>query len=351
MGLPFRAVIDGKGLPHAAAYYRAFPREPSPAGPLTVPPASIAALHDNLLSAVLDEMAKVAPGGTVLLVCHGALSGDGLILRTGSGRGGEGFLTADMERLLTAGEAEEEAGRIRKMPQHSPEEQSAKADAWSALLNKLQPGSVNGTVTVDEVSRHYRRWLQVVAESVGTNEAGLLALVKKMNAVRALRLGRVEIRACDAGRSPAMMRTLKRFFNCDRLLAPSDETFYLGPIPVDSADVTAMTPAWAQRERKGLSRVFKGGTFTLTIEELASFKYKGSGVAQGPDLPNPMGRRLHKLEPSWDAAKGFVDEFIMPGSTYKKGGFPVAGFWDPQNTMLPFVLPNEKYYLNRIHMM
>jgi hypothetical protein len=343
----FRTIIDGKGLPHAAGYYRTFPREPSPAGDLRIPASSIATLHSGSLAGVLDEMAKVAPGGTVLLVCHAALPGDGLILKTGPGRGGEAFLTEDMERLLKAGEAETAADVIRHLPQRTAADQDAKAAAWAALLNRLVPGTVNGTVTLNEVAPVYHRWLQAVGESMGTNEHGVLSLVKKMNAVRALHLDRVEIRACDAGRKPSMMNTLKTFFNCTHLLAPVNETFYLSAIPVDSADVTVMTPAWAHKF-PGVSRVFRHGTFTMTIRELARFSYKGSGVGLGPDRPNPMHGRHHLLDPYWEGVKRFIGAYIQPNSSYVRGGFPVAGFWDPQDAQRPFVLPNEVSYMMRI---
>ena len=54
----FRAIIDNSphGLPHAAPYYKVFPREPSPAGHMAISAKQMSLLQNPSLRNVLDEI-------------------------------------------------------------------------------------------------------------------------------------------------------------------------------------------------------------------------------------------------------------------------------------------------------
>ncbi len=302
----FRAIIDASGLPSAAPYYQAFPREPSPAGAMKVERSKTVALANIHLGAVLDQMARVGTGGVVLLVCHGVSTGLLIPLAPGGGLDA----TADsLEVIATVGTIHDESKAIRAMPEKTDDEKNAKLAAWREFFRRRKIVEITGEFTLREAAKAFQDWLNNQGKRLLISSAALLALVTKSRAVQAKKLKRVEIRACSAGKNKDTMKVLKAFFGCEALLAPKATTFYLTPIFVDSVanwpSVVHWDPGHLERLRggrlpgplgrltpenlraQGKRRFFFGkhAAFTMSIWEIAAFKFAGMGAA---------GRRLSR---------------------------------------------------------
>jgi hypothetical protein len=394
---PVRLIIHGgaDGLPDAPGYYRMFPREPSPAGAMTLSPGMTTVLATGNFEAVLDEMLKASAGDVVMLVCH-AYS-DGMLLHL---TGGSSALIekGTIERLEKIEAAEKEAGAIGALP--SEEKQVA---AWKKLIDRLAPGSIQGSFTSAEGQAFYEKWLDVQAGDLRLTgkspRAVLRRLLDKIKRLRALQLSRVELRACNLGSSDEGMKAAKRLFGCKQLLAPSTGTFFMSRLPVFTLPQLADffqerakhprvrspnprgAPALDRRKMLGLlhtgtTRTFTGNELTIigtiveggmgrfgigllpvigpdttvavAIEEVSAFHYRGFTAAKGS---------AGATTPTWKYVAEFLGNFVMPGTSYSSGLFPLAGFWTPDRVWpasvdaedrVPFLLPNEKQYLDFI---
>jgi hypothetical protein len=370
----FRLIIDSgtHGLPHAPGFYADNPREPSPEGTMTLSAKTTVSLPQMTFSGVLDEMAKVAEGGTVMLICHGSGT-TGFLVRLDSSANAKQASVAALKVISDLEAPEAEAAKIRAMPQKSDAEKAAKVAAWTALVNRLQPNAISGTVTVVEAERQYEAIITMRAGNLGITAQSLRSLIRKMQKVRERKLKRVEVRACGVGAQEALMKSLKAFFGCGKFLAPKAETFYLPKTSVDVIASGSGAPAFKGWEpdprfrvrdpgirvgnpivemRKlsgGKQRVFTVNgkpAFTLRIWELYPFVYTALGAAPSPAGASPA--RGQSPAPDWNLVRDFIRAFISPASTHKSGAFRIAGFWDTSSASLPFVLPNEKEYVNLI---
>lgn len=374
-------IVDSSadGLPQAAVYYRAFPRELSPLGELALKVANMKELRRISLDAVLDEMQKAGPGGIVVLVCHAYRHGMLLPLAPGSTS-----VFADIDNLATIDKiigAEAEVASIRALPAKSPQI----IERWTKLLNSLQPGWVVGTISAQEAEGAYAKWIGGWAKTFEfKTSAALRDFLKKVVKLRTLKLSRIELRACNIGSEPDTMEAVRKFFGVDHLTAPIVGTFF-GWVPV-----FAMAPANGLSDHLGvigaaqqpgplraLPRVLDARSgalmaqtdhsrraflpvegyvfdprndpslkaahfqFILTIDEIAAFKY--SLFAYVVAAPNSHS-------PNWSKVRNFLDEWVMPGSTYASGGFPLAGLWTAEEGVVetPYVLPGEMGYLRCI---
>src|SRR5262249_47659506 len=139
---------------------------------------------------------------------------------------GSSAVRQSMETMQKLIGFEAEAAQIASLPE------PARGDAWAKLLNEITPGSVHGPITASEGEAAYLKWLDAQATAFKMPgrppHARLRRLIGKIRAVRALELERVELRACNIGDNRASMKTVRRFFGCKKLLAPSAETFFVG---------------------------------------------------------------------------------------------------------------------------
>ena len=93
-----------------------------------------------------------------------------------------------------------------------------------------------------------------------------------------------------------------------------------------------------------------GAAFVMKIWELELFKYAAMGAAGRP--LRQVGPQ--NLEPDWNDVRQFIHNYVMPASTYRRGPFRAAGFWEPDYKVkkgqkkLKWVLPNEPEYLSAI---
>jgi hypothetical protein len=375
-------IIDGShdGLKEAATYYRAFPHEPSPLGELSFSKDNIKVMHPNAsLDIALDEMLKVGAGGIVVLVCHAYTHGLLLTLATGNDE-----VFADIDNLATIDKviaAESEVSKIRALQAQSGQNQAA-AEKWKQLLNSLQPGWVVGTISVDEGAKAYSQWIRGWAKTFKFKDAShLVSFAQKVVRLRTLKLSRIELRACNIGSDDTTMEAVRKFFGVDHLTAPIVGTFF-GMVPVfamapENGVSSAIgvigagrTPGPTQRlplllqardgalmaqtnhSRRGFVPVEniaydaripsslgpRHYQFILTVDEVAAFKY--SFFAYVVTSPNSRS-------PNWKIVREFLAEWVMPGSTYTTGSFPIMGLWTADEGMpdMPYVLPNESGYL------
>ena len=372
MATAFLAIFDETGLPNAAPYYQQFPREPSPRGDMRLSTKVMKRVSNMTLGTLLDQMALIGAGGVAMVVCHGVTTG--LLIRVASNGT---FAESDaLKVIMSAAEVDDLAAKIKAMPARNETELKAKLAAWKKLMTERKIANVAGELTQVEAEKVYRQWFENEAKRVRIKSATLRELIKKMKAVRAKALERVEIRACSAGQNKDTMETLKRFFGCGRLLAPTGTTFFLHPFFIDSVRSWPSIVHWdpVRREREAGNRVRLAGplsrlhanllrssgekreflqwgaAFVMKIWELEPFKFAAMGAAGRP--LRTVGPR--NLEPDWQDVRQFVHQFIMPASTYRQGSFRAAGFWEPSYTprkgqpKLQWVLPNEPEYLAAI---
>ena len=407
--MALRLIIDGshEGLPHAPGYYRTFPREPSPAGDLDLRGVPTTVMHTPSVETVLDEMIRTGSGATVMLVCHAW--DNGLLLDWTPG-GASTAVRQSMETMEKLMGFEAEAEQIATKPEQ------ARGDAWAKLLNRITPGSVHGQITASEGEAAYLKWLDGQATSFKmpgrSPRARLRRLIGKIRAVRALELDRLELRACNLGNSPDSMKVVRRFFGCKKLLAPSAETFFIGPASVFPMHYLANYFLKGGREpsivagtstiRDRIPQPRGRNPFVNYYDVLTSLHRPTTRMffSKIPDTSNRWAikhgkdavtaymlprtpellavrivqtSRFSYLCPwmavisdsstaltNWAKVREFVTDDIMPGSSYREGALPLAGFWliggdEPalpawpaESKNIPFVLPNEPGYLERI---
>lgn len=386
-GTDAHLVIDSRpaGLPHAPGYYATFAQEPSPLGLLKLDAKRTTALGANAsLATLLDALAGLGTDAAVVVVCH-AYS-QGLLLPVaplGQNVSADGQTLAALETIV---DAEVEAKRIRKLPDATAADKAARVAAWTALINKVQPGALQGTASEAELAAFYAKWLNHQAQRMefGNNGAARLsALVDQVVKVRGLKIARLEFRACNLGNAAAM-EVVRKFFGAAKLTAPTVGTFYISPIPVDvlarldtgrtghdpPQHATAQRPGglgWPSAADIAGSRLHLADTghttrgfleaalplfvgfrgiclstpvryhrFELTVDEVRAFHY----TARGAVVSTGDGRT-----PDWKAVAEFVRGHFQSDSTYAQGPFPIAGLWTPGGSV-PFVLPLEATYVS-----
>src|SRR5262249_55813157 len=216
-----------EALPPPPASYRTSPPEPSPAGDLDLQGVPTTVMNTPSVETALDEMIHAGQGATVMLICHAW--NDGLLLDWTPGSDSPA-LRQSMETMEKLIGFESEAAQIPAQPE------PARGDAWAKLLNEITPGSVHGQITASEGEAAYLKWLDAQATALKMPgrppHARLRRLIGKIRAVRGLELERVELRACNIGDNRDSMKAVRRFFGCKKLLAPSAETFFVGPTAV-----------------------------------------------------------------------------------------------------------------------
>lgn len=397
MAAPVRIIVHtgGHGLGEAVDYYTKFPWEPSPAGDMSLDKKNIVQVKDATLETVLQEMAKAGSGGTVLLVCHAY--NDGLLMPVAKGALGSAG-TEEIGHLLGVSAAQRKVKLIRAMPSGNAAEKKAKTDAWLELHRGITSKPLFGDdVTLEALERNYNQWLDDVAYDDlflrgATRRDVLISLVQAMEKTQALKLERVELRACDIGRSSSAMSKVKQLFGCSKLLAPTVSTFYLKGVPVTTLKIfshryiaehpvgnfrppgpvgrTVKEPAdfvievvrknpgtrlfWdveygyipPENPRPGPNK-YDSGTSTIKlkrhvlamlVEEVKKYYFRGSASTWDEAGPN---------QPQWENAQKFVKDFVMSKAAYKKGSLTLAGFWTPGESD-PWLLPNEPEYVDHI---
>jgi hypothetical protein len=218
------AFVHTSTHPMAMPFYRQFPLDPIPLpGPGYLTVSQVVPLADKkietLLQAIID--AKVPKGGAILLVTHGI--DQGIDFSLGKGRG---------------------------MTLHVP-----------ALLHLRE--NVEGRLSDEETAK---KLLMVDNKTLKPQVAWLDELKALMAKVQALNLSRVDLRACEVGKSRDTLKRLQWFFNAELCCAPDAHDTY-GPLP--SPIPTQNEKAW----REFLTKYPKAVTAEAGSERYA-FGYK-----------------------------------------------------------------------------
>ncbi len=379
---------DDAGLPHAPAYYAAFPQEPSPFGVLTFAPAKTTVMRANYsLFVALPELAKAGSGGAAVLVCHAYQ--DGLLLPVAPQGASVFAVTKTMDTIDSLIEDEATHDRIRAMPQTTDAERKAVTDAWTNFINGLPGGHIDGQFTEAEAEKLYQQWFGQQAISLEFRSAAdLRELLKRVKALRTAKLDRIELRACNIGGNSTTMDRVRKFFGCNRLTAPTVGTFFavvaVGPLVVggraggahiptlqagplrhddfgDAAVSTALTlrtettrgflPFSGARVTLGgetdhqrspsplfphTIEPYHGFRFVLRIEETTAFHYHTAAWAAGSATAPP---------PDPDIIRQFCALAFKADTSFHATALPHAGLWTPDKPNQPFVLPLEREYL------
>lgn len=175
--------------PAAGPYYLQFPLEPIPpadsADYLTVAPPI--ALADNRATTLLAAIvAHVKPGGSVLLVCHGT----------------------DKNLKIQIGLGEDDVLQVEAL--------------------KMLRANVEGELDDAETAKRLKFADVKGGDPTGVRRLG--ALKAAMAKVHALGLTRVDLRACNTGRSTDTLKRLQWFFGAGLCCAP-DAFDAFGPLP------------------------------------------------------------------------------------------------------------------------
>lgn len=203
------AFIDSSAHPSAEGFYTAFPDEPVvPTG--TVKVATIVSVPDmtvlSLLRAIAAQKRK-----NILIVCHGNSTSPLIPLVEGSDIRLRAF-NADLLVSWVNGE-QTEASMERFI---KPE------GAWTKWSDLREQG----------------------------------AFTRLLKAVRKLKLERVELRSCNTGSNESSMKSLREFFNCARLSAP---TILDGYAPIDFGRATKSKATWNAFRKKHRVRIEQNG--------------------------------------------------------------------------------------------
>lgn len=402
-GIPIIIQSGVHGLGIAADYYKQFPLEPSPAGDLDLTNAKIVKVDPMTFDQLLVELAKSPAGGTVLIVCHAhdesgsVLLSSGLFMLLAPGSGV--FAIDDAFQLLKeAGDATRRAKTIRDMPQKTAEEKKAKSDAWIGLATDFRLGFPPNNATLPQLDQFFEQGLDTVARKELQLPGGaksLKSMLEHVEKVQALKLDRVEFRACKIGKDTTTLGHLKDLFGCSKLLAPAARTFYIGHMPVNTIDdfnsrfrtdhrsgtfrppgstgnpnnpddyTTAIPNDWHtemllrnpktrlfwdvqygyippkdRRHDSGTTTIkMQGPVMGMVVEEVAPSRYRASAAAW---------HQLAKHKPDWNDASTFVHQYIMKTAKYSSGDPMIAGFWTP-NEDPPWLLPVESDYVDHIN--
>jgi len=404
-GIPIIIQSGVHGLGIAADYYQQFPWEPSPAGDLDLANAKIVKVDPMTFDHLLVELAKSPPGGTVLIVCHAhdesgsVLQSSGLFMLLAPGSGV--FAIDDAFQILKeAGDANRRAKTIRDMPSKTDEEKKAKSDAWIGLATDFRLGFPPDNATLAQLDQFFEKGLETVARQelkLAGGAKSLKSMLDHVEKVQALKLDRVEFRACKIGKDKTTLGHLKDLFGCSKLLAPAARTFYIGHMPVNTIDdfnslfrrdhrsghfrapgstgnpstnpddyTTAIPNDWQTEMllRNPKTRLFwdveyghippkdprhdsgtttikmKGPVMGMVVEEIRPSWYRGYAAAW---------HATAKHKPAWADASTFVHQYIMKNAKYSSGDPMVAGFWTPDDVELPWILPVESDYVDHIN--
>jgi hypothetical protein len=256
-------IIDARkdGLPDAPVYYRTFPAEQSPLGEISLSQAKTLAMTNSSLDVALDGMLTAGARAVVVLVCH-AYS-DGLLLPIAPGGKTALAVKDNMALIDRVIKAQAEGAAITALPTTTSQQQQAVIDRWTKLLNDLQPGSVQGQFTTKEAQAFFDKWLDMEARNMEIrSRADLQKLTAKVLKVRALKLSRLELRACNIGKKSDTMDAVRKFFGADFLTAPTVSTFYMGLLPVSTMAVR-VSPR-RNRNISGSGSVVRGGTIAAS---------------------------------------------------------------------------------------
>ena len=388
-------VIDGRkdGLPSAPGYYHVFPKEPSPFGELELAAARTTVMNaDSSLDSALQAMARAGAGGTIVIVCH-AFTG-GLLLPIAPNGGTIFAIVVNLQIVEIALGAEAEAAGIRNAPHKTEDDKKAVLAAWAKLFNRIQPGSIKGTFTEAEAEKFYAKMVnEFVSKLNFSGPSALRQFLARLRKVRDLKISRLELRACNIGSDAVTMDFIRNFFAVQHLTAPMREAFYHQPMPVDvmwaankvgvgssrhvprgfrlpgSIGQAHVTVREGNDPRLGPGSIdintsisllgARGHTMRgflqnwalqptgwlkfyqliLTIDETSAFHYRATVAATSAG---------GGVTPDWTKVRAFVHGWVMEGSSYTSGSFPLAGLWTPDIQDQPFVLPNETNYLRLI---
>lgn len=402
-GIPIIIQAGVHGLEVAADYYQQFPWEPSPAGDLDLQNANIVKVQKLTFDQLLVELAKTSAGGTVLIVCHAhdesgrVLQSSGLFMPLAAGSGTSANDDA-FQRLKETGAANNRAKKIRDMPSKTDQEKKAKSDAWISLITDFSLGFPPDNSTLPHLDQLFETGFDKVARNelqLSGGARALRSILDHVEKVQALKIDRIEFRACKIGKDTTTLGHLKDLFGCSKLLAPIARTFYINHMPVNTLDefntlfrqdhrkgnfrspgptgvqltnsddyTTAVPNDWRTEMllRNTKTRLFwdveygyirpkdprhdsgtttiklKGPVLGMVVEEVAPSRYRAYAASWHQ-------RSAHK--PLWDDASTFVHQYIMKTATYTAGDPMIAGLWTPDDDT-PWFLPVESDYVDRI---
>jgi hypothetical protein len=323
------------------------------------------------LESVLELIAQ-GSSKVVLLYTHG-YSG-GLLMRITTNSNSADI--TNLKGISRAWKAVDEVIAIRG-PKESPQMIKRFVDLFTKLTTALRDinasymsrlPNLNTVTTQANATVWFDAWMDLMAKAClggGLAETDLRRVCRAMQAVRNLKLDRVEIRACGIGKVKANLDVLKEFFGAIKVLAPK-VTMFFGKAPINlnpTGDLAALAKDIGGYRGTTYSKPAKAAhkfnTVTGAEKDLADGKRNRIFPATGtPDAIMQMTEVAAYSYKGrfWATTSTAFDNFL--GTFYKSGHkvgagkkeIPVGGLWtasDP-NAKVPFILPLEAEYRDYI---
>ena len=220
-GTSFRFVIVENAHNISKNYFGYVPREPSPdLGYLLSKGYVIVDTSLNLVG-LLDLMIKMQ-GGYIVVVCHGSPRHVHINTPLGTQLNPE-FMDL-VEQLLGV---DQELLNVLQMPEKEVKDVIKKIEATATVLRKTgERRNISDIQTANAFLKDFvhNSALKLLGPK-GKPEA-MWKFLDKVRQMQKLNFSRVEFRACRVGSNPTLMLTLKKFFNCNRLVAPRYRVFH-----------------------------------------------------------------------------------------------------------------------------
>lgn len=286
--MPAVALIDGQAHPAAAPFYRMFPFEPQgPGAELRID--TVRALQGFSLESLVSEIRDNVPASSdLMIVCHGNTMGLSIPLFSSNSNGVKGDHRA-MSALDDANRSDAEVAQILLIPNPQSAGASRVRDFRAAIA-----------------------------------------------AVKAKRLGCIELRACNIGNEQSTMQIIKRFFGASRLGAPDVRDSYAMLTPGRPVTDSRFWENWRrQHPRHKVYEVPAQGRVGLATS--------GGGTGQ-------TSFQLHALVNSLSSVGFWADVYLArlhSAVRFTGGTLPIHSMWT-STPAFPLVFPGDDGYVGHV---
>lgn len=274
-----RAIIDATGLKIAPAHYRMFPFEPSVAvaDDMEVYFDEKEDMIKNItLLKVIERLLALDKEPVVLIVAHGTKGGFVMPVTPG----GVAAVAANLDAMVFLMEAHKTAARLVFLEKFfTKKDQSA---GWQKLLRTL-PGGEGAVVNPgegDKAHKLYTDWERKQLARLRVTIDVLRGLLAKRDRLVNRKLERIEIRACNMGKSPNELDGIRRFLGAKKIVAPNQDTFF-GTTKPEFLKASTTLIEWCKK-RGGTDNFMIDGGFALNVTEVVHARYttKAASVSE-----------------------------------------------------------------------
>jgi hypothetical protein len=324
-----RAIVDSTVL-NASTYYNKYKSEASPAGDYAIDP--INTTTNISLEQVLAEAKLAGAGGELLVVSHSDPKGLKMKLVTG---GSVSAMTGSLQTIMKVMDGIKQREAIGKLSSEKQE------DAWIAWFASFDPGiKIERGFETADAEKLADQWLARQAANLGTNgTANLLKLLKLIGEVRALKLKRVEFRACRIGTDATALAVIQQIFGATKVVAPKEVRTFYGVI--SKVDQLTLDNFLALSKRPH-SRVFSDMPLAYGFAGLTAYGYAPTMIFDITEHSFTVKTWDAKIWPSAFIKHNVLSTFVGATAPFIVGGLEPAG--QAKIAGKPQVFPLEREY-------